>query len=1012
MIQFYITETGTYNREQLVDPSQAFVIDVHNKRLKLMENAKYVLEFQKLSDSYKTAIDSSDITGLSQRGAFEMYNDLLSAAGVTPEAVSQQINSSLIPVNASITTINSSVNTIEDKLDGIEEGAEKNVNPDWNATTGDASILNRPTLGQLAYLDSLSATDVNAIPNASFGVNGGVATLDDSGKVPSSQLPSYVDDVQEYDTSALFPQTGDAGIIYVAKDSNLTYRWGGSDYVEISPSLALGETSSTAYAGDKGKALKDAYDLHAADTDIHITANERTAWNNASDNSHTHSNKAILDSITDSSFHEHSNKTVLDGISSTDVANWNDASDNSHTHNNKEILDSIVDSSFHNHANKAILDGFVDASVISWNNAASKAHEHANADVLNGITDSSFHTHDNKTVIDGITTEKVAAWDTAATETHEHTNKTILDGIVDSSFHTHDNKSILDGITDSSIAAWDEGEANVNADWNATSGDSSILNRPTLGTAAAKDFVTTIGETASDDLVTDGAVKDYIGTLDFGVQSVGLEMPTGFTVTSSPITDDGSINVALTTGYAIPLNASLDNFELAYVAKHTHDNKTVLDGISSDDITNWNDASNAKHSHTNADILNGLNDTSVSNWNTAYTNNHTHSNKDILDGITDTSINDFLRDTSYGSGTAQEVTTGTDTTPKVWSAAVINEVLAEFDANAVRYKNDFNAETGVITDTDGKTLTIVAEKKGDMYVVSTDGTMLGVELQVGDSIIFKKNVAADTAPVASDITFVQGTVKVVNNDATLAWGSLVKVATVEGVDISVALPANPTDDYGTVVTKDYTDAITNDGSLNVVTGKAVKDYVDDTISKAHTHSNKAILDGITDTSISNWNTAYDWGNHATAGYAQQSYVQDVSTRLATTNTNVANVSTYTANVSTNLSSVNTTLTTRIANVSTYAINVSTNVDNVSTRLATTNTNVANVSTYAADVSTNLSTTDTKVNNVSTYAANVSTNLAKFMNDTSTNEHAWAAAWNQLFVLNPSLVKPSGTQYPV
>ena len=204
MIQFYITETGTYNREQLVDPSQAFVIDVHNKRLKLMENANYVLEFQKLSDSYKTAIDSSDITGLSQRGAFEMYNEL-SADALTPEAVSQQINSSLIPVNASITTINSSVNTIEDKLDGIENGAEKNVNPDWNATSGDASILNKPTLGTLAYLNSLTATDVNAIPNASFGVNGGVATLDNNGKVPSSQLPSYVDDVQEYDTFARFP---------------------------------------------------------------------------------------------------------------------------------------------------------------------------------------------------------------------------------------------------------------------------------------------------------------------------------------------------------------------------------------------------------------------------------------------------------------------------------------------------------------------------------------------------------------------------------------------------------------------------------------------------------------------------------------------------------------------------------------------------------------------------------------------------------------------------------------
>lgn len=90
-----------------------------------------------------------------------------------------------------------------------------------------------------------------------MGAASGVATLDTSGKVPSSQLPSYVDDVLEYTNKASFPSTGEAGKIYVDKATNLTWRWSGSAYVEISPSLALGETSSTAYAGDKGKALAD-----------------------------------------------------------------------------------------------------------------------------------------------------------------------------------------------------------------------------------------------------------------------------------------------------------------------------------------------------------------------------------------------------------------------------------------------------------------------------------------------------------------------------------------------------------------------------------------------------------------------------------------------------------------------------------------------------------------------------------------------------------------------------------
>jgi len=89
------------------------------------------------------------------------------------------------------------------------------------------------------------------------GANNGLAELDGSGKVPSSQLPSYVDDVLEYANLAAFPVTGTTATIYLAIDTNLTYRWGGSSYVEISPSLALGETSSSAYRGDRGKIAYD-----------------------------------------------------------------------------------------------------------------------------------------------------------------------------------------------------------------------------------------------------------------------------------------------------------------------------------------------------------------------------------------------------------------------------------------------------------------------------------------------------------------------------------------------------------------------------------------------------------------------------------------------------------------------------------------------------------------------------------------------------------------------------------
>ena len=102
-----------------------------------------------------------------------------------------------------------------------------------------------------------NVTNDAQVKRSEMGVANGVATLGGDGKVPAAQLPSYVDDVLEYDKKASFPTTGETGKIYVAKDTNLTYRWGGSAYVEISVSLALGETSSTAYAGDKGKALAE-----------------------------------------------------------------------------------------------------------------------------------------------------------------------------------------------------------------------------------------------------------------------------------------------------------------------------------------------------------------------------------------------------------------------------------------------------------------------------------------------------------------------------------------------------------------------------------------------------------------------------------------------------------------------------------------------------------------------------------------------------------------------------------
>ena len=133
------------------------------------------------------------------------------------------------------------------------------------ALDGKASASHTHTSSQVGLGN---VTNDAQVKRSEMGVSSGVATLDTTGKVPSSQLPSYVDDVLEYTNKAGFPTTGESGKIYIDKATNITYRWSGTTYVEISPSLALGETSSTAYPGNKGKTTTDNVNAILAGTKI------------------------------------------------------------------------------------------------------------------------------------------------------------------------------------------------------------------------------------------------------------------------------------------------------------------------------------------------------------------------------------------------------------------------------------------------------------------------------------------------------------------------------------------------------------------------------------------------------------------------------------------------------------------------------------------------------------------------------------------------------------------------
>lgn len=195
------------------------------------------------------------------------------AKSVTLESPVKIITSGKVPTSTNLPNGSIAVGTIT--ADGKNE---KSIYANINGSISDllsqvktdiVSVQSKSTANE-SEITKLKAT-VNGHSNTLDGVISDLQTLqgmlgDDSrfatlgsdGKVPASQLPSYVDDVVEYSAKANFPAKGETGKIYVDLSTNKTYRWGGSAYVEISASLAIGRTAGTAFDGAAGKAVEDA----------------------------------------------------------------------------------------------------------------------------------------------------------------------------------------------------------------------------------------------------------------------------------------------------------------------------------------------------------------------------------------------------------------------------------------------------------------------------------------------------------------------------------------------------------------------------------------------------------------------------------------------------------------------------------------------------------------------------------------------------------------------------------
>jgi len=248
----------------------------------------------------------SDVDGLNSvlSDINDSLEDAVTEAELTP-LLENKANKVHTHVISDITGLQGELNSKADLTDIPDVSGFATTTELTDGLAGKANTSHTHTISQISGLQLALDSKLNA---SSKGSPNGLAELDGNGKVPSSQLPSYVDDVLSYPTQGDFPSTGESGKIYIAENVNLTYRWSGSAYVEISPSLALGENSSTAYRGDRGKIAYDhtlvngnPHNTQIADipnlTDIINSKVDKIVGKGLSTNDYSNADKAKLDSI-------------------------------------------------------------------------------------------------------------------------------------------------------------------------------------------------------------------------------------------------------------------------------------------------------------------------------------------------------------------------------------------------------------------------------------------------------------------------------------------------------------------------------------------------------------------------------------------------------------------------------------------------------------------------------------------------------------------------------------------
>jgi hypothetical protein len=221
--------------------SSGFTTDV----LKLDTNNKVMVYRDGVSDEIAYQGDITDLDGA-----------ITDHVGSASDAHDASAISVVATGNLIATNVQGALEELQMELDGL--GAT------YVDVAGDTMSGNLDMDGN--SIEGLPSATASGQPVAfqQIGANDGVAPLNGAGKIDAQYLPSYVDDVEEYADLNSFP-AGESGKIYVALDTNKTYRWSGSQYIEISPS----EVNSV--NGQSGIVVLDSDDISEGSSNLYFT---------------------------------------------------------------------------------------------------------------------------------------------------------------------------------------------------------------------------------------------------------------------------------------------------------------------------------------------------------------------------------------------------------------------------------------------------------------------------------------------------------------------------------------------------------------------------------------------------------------------------------------------------------------------------------------------------------------------------------------------------------------------